>query len=215
MILREYGKLHHIPELDKLGASQITDSFNLERMLAEDAKVPKETVAKIFPGVQKFSSDRFFSNDYIQYDVALPGAVEFVTSLHKKGITIVYITGRDSVNMQTGTIQKLKSDGFPMGVERVHIFMKPKSSKEVIQKSGGQALIQGDQDWKEEALKKAQSLGTVVASFENEPSTINLYFNEFHKTGTGVAVFVRTDESPKKVPIPLENGVVTISGFLR
>jgi len=102
---------------------------------------------------------RFFKDDYIQYDVAYPGAQAYVSKVFDLGATLVYLTGRDFPNMGAGTLAAMKRDGFPVENERIIPMLKPEASMD-------------DKKFKEEAITKIASLGTLVASFENEPANL-------------------------------------------
>lgn len=211
-ILQEFGKAKNIPALQAMTADRITDSFNKMSVLAKDAKLGEAAAKSLLPAFEPFWTERFFNNDYVQYDTALPGAVAFVNALYNKGATIVYITGRGDSDMRKGTVAKLKADGFPINQERSALFMKPQSN---LQSTGNKDLAKTDKDWKSNAIEKVKTMGTVVASFENEPGYINLYYNAFHKEGKGLALFLDTDMFPSEKPIATLGGVKTINGFLR
>lgn len=213
VIAREYGKSKGIKQLASLTAAQITYSFDPNNVLVNDAKLDPAVAKEILPDFQAFWTQRFFNNDYVKYDAPLPGAAAFVKGLYDKGATVVYITGRDEQNMRTGTTAKLKSDGFPIDMARTALFMKQTPNK--AETLPDDVRRKADTAAKEAVLSKVEQMGTVVASFENEPATINLYFDHFHHKGAGVAVFLDTDMAPNPKPVALRAGVQTISGFLR
>lgn len=213
VIAREYGKSKGITQLASLTAAQITYSFDPHSVLVNDAKLDPAVAKEILPDFQAFWTQRFFNNDYVKHDAPLPGAAAFVKGLYDKGATIVYITGRDEQNMRAGTTAKLKSDGFPIDMARTALFMKQTPNK--AETLPDDVRRQRDTAAKEAVLATVAQMGTVVASFENEPATINLYFDHFHHKGAGVAVFLDTDMAPNPKPVALRAGVQTISGFLR
>ncbi len=212
-IAREFGKLKGIKALAALQDKDITYSFDPSHVLIHDTQLDPELVKQILPEFQEFWTKRFFNNDYIKYDTALPGAAAFVKRLHSKGATIVYITGRDEENMRAGTVAALKRDGFPIDTDRAFLFMKQAANKGEILSDA--ARRKRDTESKEVVLNKVQQMGTVVASFENEPASINLYFDHFHNKGQGIAVFLDTDMAPNPNPVTLRPGIRTISGFKR
>ncbi|MGE0634125.1 MAG: HAD family hydrolase, partial [Pseudobdellovibrionaceae bacterium] len=59
--------------------------------------------------VRGFWFQRFFSNDYLQYDVPYEGALNYVEALRKTGNDIVYLTGRDEIRMGKGSRETLLS----------------------------------------------------------------------------------------------------------
>lgn len=197
--------------LENFQASSITDSFDMVGLLKNDAKLPEDKVQKILPAFKKFWTEKFFNSDYVNYDHAVPGAIDYVNALYKKGATIVYITGRDAAKMGKGTKTKLKADGFPLNSKKALLMMKPESNQLI---GGAQKkLAQSDTDWKSDAIKKVRGLGQVVASFDNEPAHINEYYLAFHQAGPGFAVWLDTDHFPSAPP--RLKGVLRINGFLR
>jgi hypothetical protein len=126
----------------------------------------------------------FFSNDYLDHDVAYVGASQFAVELHALGADLVYLTGRDAPAMRDGTLRCLARDGFPLG-DHTHLRMKP--SREV-----------DDIDHKVGAAKEVARDGVVVASLENEPRNFAALFDAFPDA---LHVFVDTVCSDKPAPI--------------
>ncbi|RMH55707.1 MAG: HAD family hydrolase [Candidatus Hydrogenedentota bacterium] len=110
----------------------------------------------------KFWADRFFSNRFLRFDTAIPGAVAFVNRLWKSGAMIVYLTGRDKPSMFSGTAGELEHLGFPIGVERTMLIMKPKPKAPAA-------------PFKNEAAGFIERLGTVVAAFDDSMRNIEVY----------------------------------------
>jgi len=110
----------------------------------------------------------FFSNRFLLDDEAIPGAVRYVDSLYAAGCTVVYFTGRDAPRMLGGTAQSLLERGFPIGIVRAQLVMKPDRKLD-------------DFAYKQGALDAIAALGEVVAVFENEPKNINLLHDRFPK----------------------------------
>jgi hypothetical protein len=106
-----------------------------------------------------FWQSRFFTNHYLQFDCAYPGAAQFAKELHALGAHVVYLTGRDEINMGDGTRRNLERDGFPWNVSRTHLLMKP-------------YFELGDLDYKKVAAKYVERNGELIASFENEPPNV-------------------------------------------
>lgn len=109
--------------------------------------------------------EAFFSNDYLDHDVAYDGAAEFAQALHALGAELVYLTGRDEPGMREGTLRVLKRDGFPLG-DRTHLRMK--ASREI-----------DDVAHKVGAAQALAREGLVVASLENEPRNFVALFEAF------------------------------------
>jgi len=218
VIVREFGKEKKIDELKNFKKEQISDSWDMKRILRDDAKLSEDVVKKIISDFKNFWGQRFFHSDYVNRDEALPGAVDYVKNLHSLGAYIIYITGRDEPNMKKGTEAKLKADGFPYGVNRTFLIMKPISNTSLKNKTKdakeyAELINKTDKEFKSGAVSKAKSFGNVIASFDNEPRHINLYYNAFHNQGQGVAVFMDTDHS--KNPTTIESGIVSVNGFLQ
>jgi beta-phosphoglucomutase-like phosphatase (HAD superfamily) len=114
------------------------------------------TLCEARDNLEAFWSEKFFSNEFLTEDVPYPGTAAFVRNLHALGASLVYLTGRDLPRMGEGTLECLKRDGFPIGVERTELRMKASHRLDDVFHKVGIA----------EALAKQ---GTVVASFENEP----------------------------------------------
>ena len=137
----------------------------------------------------------FFTNQFLLRDEALPGAVAYLDSLHARGATLVYFTGRDAPRMLSGTAQSLLLRGFPIGVVRTMLVMKPDKS-------------QPDFDYKKAALDELAAFGTVVAVFENEPRNINLLHERFPRA---LAFYLDTKHSANAPAV--EPGIAWIKDF--
>lgn len=104
--------------------------------------------------------ERFFSNEYLHYDVPYRGSVRFTQFLAEQNIPVHYLTGRDIPRMQKGSIEVLKKWGFPYSEECLH--MKPYREMD-------------DEFYKVNWFKVAadQNPKTHYYFFENEPVNIN------------------------------------------
>lgn len=71
---------------------------------------------------------RFFSNDYLQYDLPYDGAVEYVNAVANRGAEVVYLTGRDVARMGAGSALTLKHWGFPLDDSQTRLVLKPHKS---------------------------------------------------------------------------------------
>lgn len=139
---------------------------------------------------------RFFTDEYQRYDVPLTGAVDFVVALYQAGTHIVYLSGRDSPGMLVGCAASLRQHRFPVGLVRTSIVLK-------------HDFETPDLAFKTEAVQYIQTLGDVIASFDNEPANCNL-FHESWPNATNV--FVRTAHAPN--PPPLLAGLTLVDDFL-
>jgi len=128
---------------------------------------------------------KFFKSEYLKYDEPIPGSVEFVNELNDSGALIIYMTGRDAPEMLKGTVAALQRNGFPIGVERTELIMKPERFAKTF-------------TYKKKVLKYIEKLGDVVAAFENEPANINLLYETFPDA---ISVFLETSHKANAPPV--------------
>lgn len=135
--------------------------------------------------LRAFWQKRFFSDAYLEHDLPVPGAVEFVSACHDRGAMIYYLTGRHVGGMEVGTVRALGAHGFPFWRGRCVLHLKPSSDM-------------SDRAFKDDALEDVRSYrGRVVATFENEPGNANAFLRAF----PGALHFLmRTIHSPKAEP---------------
>jgi hypothetical protein len=143
-----------------------------------------------------FWKKRFFSQEYQRFDVPLPGAVAFVRRLYDEGATVCYLTGRDYPGMGVGCLSSLHSFGFPASLMRTAMVLKPDFETP-------------DLDFKRDALGFIDQLGTVVASFDNEPGNCNLFAERWPQALVGLADTSHAPGAP-----PLDAGVIRFDDFL-
>lgn len=139
-------------------------------------------------------SKRFFTDDYQQYDVPLPGAKKYVCDVYEAGATVIYLTGRD-VNMLVGLTQTLRMCGFPVGVVGTMTMTK-------------KDFNQDDGVFKDEVAAYLDRLGEVVGIFENEPANSNLFQKNFPGA---TSVFLMTQHRPDAPE--LDEGITPIRDF--
>lgn len=140
---------------------------------------------------------KFFNGEYLKYDEPVPGSVEFVNELSDSGALIIYLTGRDAPMTLIGTVTALQKNGFPIGVYGAELIMKPERLMKTF-------------TFKKKTLSYIKKLGTVVASFENEPVNINLLFEYFPKS---IPFFLDTSHKPNAPPV--NKGIHHIKNYLR
>ena len=140
---------------------------------------------KILKELKKVWYDKFFTDKYVVLDKAYEGAVDYVAKLHKAGAKIVYLTGRDTPDMEKGTLQSLKDYKFPIGDTNSVLLTKPEKKIK-------------DDEYKKTASAEILKMGKVIASFDNEPKNVNLFKGVFPGA---IVVFVETNHSPKAVPV--------------
>jgi hypothetical protein len=179
-ILRELGHSwkarapHHHERL--VGATPESLSYLVKESLASIGVVEPELVTE----AEQFWKDRFFTDDALVHDVALPGAVGFARGCYERGAMLVYFTGRDLPLMGTGSFRSLKDLGFPIGVVGAELVLKPEFNIP-------------DEEFKRKEVKRIERLGEIVAAFDNEPGNCNI-FAEGHPGAE--SVFVDTQHLP-------------------
>jgi len=142
-----------------------------------------------------FWSQRFFSDDYLKYDVPPPGAVNFVRTLYSTGARIVYLSGRDAPRQLIGTVKSLRDQGYPIGIQGTELIMKPTQNVQ-------------DAMFKQQVTNYLRQYGKVVATFDNEPSNANQYRRSFPDS---ICVLFQAPHSPN--PPPLLPNIVGTAGF--
>lgn len=116
--------------------------------------------------VREFWYQRFFSNEYLQYDLPYDGAVEYVNTIANLGAEVVYLTGRDVTRMGAGSALTIKHWGFPLDDRQTRLVLKPHKSMD-------------DAEFKTDwfvSLPKQQYAD--VWFFENEPVNIHHLRNQ-------------------------------------
>jgi len=145
--------------------------------------------------LRSFWRERFFSNRYLPYDRPYPGTAQFVRELYDAGACIVYLTGRDEPGMRLGTEANLRRDGFAFDQPRTHLFMKDHPDTDDLTHKVGVA-------------RAIQSMGTLVASLENEPRNLAGLFEAFPGA---LHIFVQTICSEH--PAPICRGIYRVRRF--
>lgn len=140
----------------------------------------------------------FFSNSYLRFDHPLEGAVRFVQFAERLDVSLVYLTGRDTSKMLSGSLEALRAHQFPLSTDGHELVMKPAAIDSRIE----------DHVFKEQwfaAIPKQKY--SKIWFFENEP--VNL-----QKIRTGhpevELIFVDTTHS-RKMASPLD--LATIDDF--
>ncbi|MDO9019314.1 MAG: HAD family hydrolase [Deltaproteobacteria bacterium] len=138
---------------------------------------------------------RFFTDTACADDVPVRGAAPFVQRCFHRGATVVYLTGRDIPGMLVGTVRTLRDDGFPIGQPRVELVLKP-------------TFEEDDTGFKRRMLDPMSELGTIVATFENEPGNCNLFH---HRWPASHSVLIETQFAPGAPD--LEPGCLRVPDF--
>lgn len=122
---------------------------------------------QLFKTVRQLWVEKFFTNEYIHYDVPYEGSVAFVQKVASLNVPIVYLTGRDYKRMEQGSRDVLRKWNFPLDDINSRLVMKP-------DKSMDDALFK--RDWIQEHLDATKRS---LFLFENEPVNINLVAKHF------------------------------------
>ncbi len=146
---------------------------------------------------ETFWRERFFTDDYLEHDVAIPGAVELARACYEAGATLVYFTGRDLPLMSLGSFKSLRDLGFPIGVVGTELVCKPDANIP-------------DELFKREEAPKLRRIGRIVAAFDNEPGNCNAFVEIAPEAEV---VFIDTQHLPGAPP--LHERVHVVTDFLR
>ena len=138
------------------------------------------TDPQVIAAAEAYWKPRFFGDTFLNLDVPLPGAAAYVQDLWSRGALVVYLTGRNAEAMLTGTTASLQKWGFPVGVRGAQLVLKP-------------TFAESDEVFKEASLNHITSLGSVIASFENEPGNLTAMASHWP---TAAHVFLDTDYNP-------------------
>jgi hypothetical protein len=144
---------------------------------------------------QQFWKDRFFADDHLRYDVPLPGSVDFAKACYAAGAILVYLTGRDLPLMGIGSFRSLRDHGFPIGVPGTELVLKPDAAMP-------------DEAFKRLEAPKLARVGSIVASFDNEPANCNTILAQ--NPGC-MSILVDTQHLPGAPP--LDPGVLVVGDF--
>lgn len=142
-----------------------------------------------------FWGERFFTNDYLKYDKPTVGSSAFARRLYSTGARIIYLSGRDLPRQYLGTMRALYEQGFPIGIQGTELIMKPTTQMQ-------------DAVFKQQVTSYLRVTGSVIATFDNEPSNVNVYRRAFPKA---TVVIYSAPHSPN--PPPLLPNIVRINTF--
>jgi len=148
--------------------------------------------------LKRYWGRRFFTSRWCEGDTPIEGGVSYVRACYEAGAHILYLTARETPQMEEGTCKSLEREGFPWPRgERVELQMKPRD--------GGK-----DENFKAVAIRAilARDLD-VVASFENEPGNANLFLKAFPEA---LHFLLETVHSPNAEPP--EAGLIGTTDFL-
>ena len=155
-ILSEFAELHSLENLRNVEV-KCEDWGIKEAVLRAGYSI--ENDLEMLQNLREYWSAKFFTNEYLHYDVPYPGAISFVQELALTGCEIKYLTGRDQTRMGKGSMEVLEKWGFP--VAENSLFLKPKKE-------------QDDELFKQEWFRALDhSKYKKIFFFENEPVNVN------------------------------------------
>lgn len=179
-ILQEFAHMHarRLPELVERvdGMAARDQAYKVADTLKKIGVDGEDLVEEI----TQFWLERFFTDEYVTYDLPTPGARELVVAVHERGGVPVYLTGRDAPNMLQGTVHSLQRDGFPVGRVDTRAILK-------------EDFDRPDDEYKEAVISHLRRVGHVVGAFDNEPGLCNLFKANFPDA---VVVWLDTSHAP-------------------
>mgnify|MGYP003653931136 CR=1 FL=1 len=160
-ILHDYGQQIGDARLEKIEKSHV--HYEMDATLIAGGIPEAEAKGPFGEQVRRAWSRRFFHGDSYALDGHVPGAIDFVKRCEAAGATIVYVTGRKE-RWRPQCLAVIRLSGLP----DEHLFMKPPVPS-------GQPKL-STHDFKEQVTRDTISaMGTVVATFDNEPSNVNAF----------------------------------------
>jgi hypothetical protein len=192
-ILREFGLARAVEKLGACEPHHWESGFDM-RGAMRNCGLSEEEVASLLREARAFWLERFFTSDYCVDDVAITGAAAFTHEVVGTGAQLAYVTGRHE-GMRVGTVEAMRLNGMALPGERVHLLMKP-------------AAHEDDDAFKREAHARLDSLGRVIAAFDNEPTHANDYLQRFPQA---TVIHLATDHSGR--PVVLLEGIISVPHF--
>ena len=195
-ILLEYGR----EELkgarpDAAAKLKILSTEQIQFLLADTLKSVGINEPAVLNNAAVFWGQRFFTDDYLKYDVATPGSVQFIRALYSSGARIIYTTERDAPRQLLGTVRVLRDRGYPIGIQGTELVMKPTTQTQ-------------DAVFKQQVANYLRHFDHVIVAFDSEPANVNGYRRAFPKANV---VLCSAPHSPN--PPPLVKGVTHLSRF--
>lgn len=164
----------------------------LPYLLQDTLAILKVDDAALIERAKAFWMDRFFTDDHQSHDIPIAGALSLVRQSYEAGATVVYLSGRDVPKMLVGVCQSLRAHGFPVGLARTVTVLKP-------------SFYDEDLAFKKSAMDFIDTLGDVVATYDNEPANCNAFQERWPD---GLHLFVDTQHAPN--PPPLHPDIVVV-----
>jgi hypothetical protein len=192
-ILREFGQEKGISPLTRCTPEDFVSGWDMRGPMRR-LGMAEADVELVYPELKAFWQARFFTSEYCEDDVAIPGAAGFCLAVTRTSAQLCYVTGRHE-GMRPGTEAALRKGGLPLPGGNVSLLMKP-------------TLSDDDDAFKRVAHAALEQKGTLVAAFDNEPTHANDYRRRF--PGATV-IHLGTDHSGR--PVELLPGIVTVPHF--
>lgn len=192
-ILSEYGRFKNLAPLVASHVDHWKSGWDLKGAMMA-AGLPEVDAERLYKEAKAFWAERFFTSEYCIEDTEMTGAAAFLHACVATGAQVVYVTGRHEA-MRDGTVACFKKCGMPVPGGTVTLLMKP-------------SLQEDDDVYKRAAHQQLETMGTVIAAFDNEPRHANDYARRF----PGAAIIhLNTDHSGRT--LELEPRIVTIPHF--
>jgi hypothetical protein len=170
---------------------------NIRYLLGDTLKNAGITNADFIKKASDYWLANFFTNNYCAHDKQIPGAARYLYKLIQAGAKIVYLTGRDTPRMGSGTAENLQRNFFPTAPTQALLMMKPDAKIDDLQ-------------FKKDSFAQIANMGEVVGVFENEPANLNAMMDAFPEA---MGIFLDTIHSPKP-DVPKQNATWVLNFIL-
>lgn len=191
-ILRELGSRAALLELWTVEPEHFLD-WKLERTLRQ-AGIEERFLQLHLREIESYWSSRFYREELLAMDQAMPGAAQFVHEVKAAGVRVIYLTGRIE-ETRKGTLSALRRFGFP--TESCLLHMRQDSALH-------------ETSFKDSAFVELQALGHPVLFLDNHPGNLNAFMRRYPDS---LGLLVDTGHGPDSTP--LLPGARRILGFLR
>jgi hypothetical protein len=192
-IVRELGQSLSLAALTRCAPEHWDSGWDMKAAM-RNCGLEHEEVERVYPEAKAFWAERFFTSPYCTDDIAIEGAVTYVNQVVATGARVAYVTGRHEA-MREGSVAAMKKVGMATPGGLVDLIMKPN-------------LSVSDDEWKREAHTRLDSMGSLLAAFDNEPTHVNDYKLKFPRAW---AIHLATDHSGR--PVPLHDEVISVPHF--
>ena len=184
-ILSEFAELHSLESLRNVEVK--CEDWGIKEAVLR-AGYSLEHDLEMLQKLRDYWCSKFFTSEYLHYDVPYPGAISFVQELAQTGCEINYLTGRDLARMGKGSAEVLEKWGFP--VSENSLFLKPRKE-------------QDDELFKQEWFRALDhSKYKKIFFFENEPVNVNAILDSHPEVEI---IFLDTTHARKQeVTVPIK-----------